>query len=431
MYLPPLWQTIFGFDLRIDQQQSFTRDVFNGKTFNRSLAGSAAVVNVGLNDTWLGSHTAMSNLYAYGRLAWDPVQDSERILEDWTRLTFSFDTSVINTINQISMTSWPAYENYSGNLGLQTLTDILYTHYGPNPASQEFNGYGQWTRVGPTMLGMDRTVFNGTGNGTGYAGKYPQEVYQMYENLDTTPDDLLLWFHHVPYTYKLHSGETVIQHMYDAHYAGAQTANTYPGLWQKLAGKIDVPRFEDVMYKLTYQAGHSIVWRDFVNEYFYNFTSIPDDHGRVHHHPWRVEAESMQLSNYKIVPVLPLFESASNKTAVVVNNYYAVGTASFQVAYPSGQYDLAVGYFDLYAGNSEWDLYLNEHKLGQWAGNEEFHLGHELTYFLDGNSATRITFPNVTIKTGDTIMVQGYADGIEMAPLDYVVFLPVGSGIID
>lgn len=68
------------------------------------------------------------------------MQDSQAILEDWTRLTFSTDQSVINTISTISMSSWPAYENYSGNLGIQTLTDILYTHYGANPISQEYNG---------------------------------------------------------------------------------------------------------------------------------------------------------------------------------------------------------------------------------------------------------------------------------------------------
>jgi len=316
-------------------------------------------------------------------------------------------------------------------LVFKTLTDILYTHYGPNPASQEFNGYGQWTRVGHTMLGMDRTVFNGTGNGTGYAGRYPLEVYQMYENIDTTPDNLLLWFHHVSYNHTLHNGQTVIQYIYDAHYNGAATANTYPGLWQTLAAQIDERRFNEQLYELIYQAGHSIVWRDFINEYFYNWTSIPDVQGRVHHHPYRVEAESMVLDNYNIYPVLPLFESASNKTAIVINNYYGAGTASYNVTYLSGSYDLAVGYFDLYAGNSEWDLYLNEHKLGQWAGNEEFHLGHELTYYLDGNSATRMTFPNVSIKTGDTIRVVGYADGIEMAPVDYLAFLPVGSGILD
>ena len=125
VYLPPLWKTVLDFDLRVNNQSSVVGDIISGKRFNRPLGGSAAVVNVGMNTTWLGSHLAMSNLYAYGRLAWNPSQDSQPILEDWTRLTFSLDPTVVSTISSMSLNSWPAYENYSGNLGIQTLTDIL------------------------------------------------------------------------------------------------------------------------------------------------------------------------------------------------------------------------------------------------------------------------------------------------------------------
>lgn len=216
VYLPPLWKTILDFDLRVDHKPSLVRDIVTGKRFNRKLSGSAAVVNVGTNTTWLGSHLAMSNLYAYGRLAWDPSDDAEGMLQDWIRLTFGLDQTVLMVLTRMSMESWQAYENYSGNLGLQTLTDILYTHYGPNPASQDDNGWGQWTRADKKGIGMDRTV----SNGTGYSGQYADEIASMYESIDSTPDDLLLWFHHVPYAHRLHSGKTVIQHFYDAHYKG-------------------------------------------------------------------------------------------------------------------------------------------------------------------------------------------------------------------
>ena len=156
VYLPPLWKTVLDFDLRVDNQSSIVRNIISGQRFNRTLGGSAAVVNVGTNTTWLGSHLAMSNLYAYGRLAWNPILDPESILQDWTRLTFNLDRSVIDTISSMSMDSWPAYENYSGNFGIQTLTDILYTHFGPNPASQDNNGYGQWTRADGQTIGMVR-----------------------------------------------------------------------------------------------------------------------------------------------------------------------------------------------------------------------------------------------------------------------------------
>jgi alpha-glucuronidase len=130
VYLAPLWKTVLDFDLRVGKKTSKVSDITSGKRFNRPLGGSAAVVNVGTNETWLGSHMAMSNLYSYGRLAWDPSHDAQDILQDWIRLTFGLDSEVLNTITKMSMESWPAYEQYSGNLGIQTLTDITGNHFG-------------------------------------------------------------------------------------------------------------------------------------------------------------------------------------------------------------------------------------------------------------------------------------------------------------
>lgn len=424
VYLPPLWDTILNFDLRVNGQSSFVRDIVSGERFNRPLGGYASVVNVGMNQTWLGSHLAMSNLYAYGRLAWEPTAKSEVILQDWIRLTFGQDRTVLDTITKMSMESWPAYENYSGNLGIQTLTDILYTHFGPNPASQDNNGWGQWTRADHESVGMDRTVWNGTG----YSGQYPAEVAVKYENLETTPDDLLLWFHHVKYTYVLHSNKTVIQHFYDAHYDGAATAQTFPTQWSTLKDKIDTQRYEEVLYRLVYQAGHSIVWRDTINGFYYNMSGIPDIHNRVENHPWRIEAETMELDGYIPYSVAPQ-STASNKKAIVTATNSTTGTATTTVKFPNGTYDIAVSYFDMWGGKAEYALSLGKKTVGTWKGDHEGKLGNSPSIYLDGHSATRVTFPGVEVKTGDVLKVTGKADGVEPAPLDYVVFLP--EGVVD
>jgi len=424
VYLPPLWKEIFNFDLRVDQKPSFVRDVYSGKRFNRKLGGTTAVVNVGTNTTWLGSHLAMSNLYAYGRVAWDPTDDPERMLQDWIRLTFGLDKTVLETITKISMESWPAYENYSGNLGIQTLTDILYTHYGPNPASQDDNGWGQWTRADRTSIGMDRTV----SNGTGFSGQYPAEVATKYEDIETTPDNLLLWFHHVNYTHRLHSGKTVIQHFYDAHYDGAATAQTFLEQWKKLQDKVDKERYEHVLRRLEYQSGHSIIWRDAIVDFYHNLSGIPDKSKRVGHHPWRIEAENMSLDGYETYSVSP-FETASGAVAVVTSSNNTVGTAKTKIKFPSGQYDLAINYYDLYGGQSQWKVFLNEKKVGEWLGNSEDILSHTPSIYLDGHSATRIKFRNIKVKKGDILKIIGTPDGVEPAPLDYVAFL--AKGIVD
>lgn len=439
VYLAPLWKEILEFDMKVGGRASKVKDIISGERFSRPLGGSAAVVNVGTNATWLGSHLAMSvsptlpnpgtmliaqNLYAYGRMAWDPALEPEEVLQDWIRLTFGFDRQVIDTITDMSMKSWPAYESYSGNLGVQTLTDILYTHFGPNPASQDNNGWGQWTRADKQGIGMDRTVKNGTGN----AGQYPPAVAQMYENIETTPDNLLLWFHHVNYTHRLKSGKTVIQHFYDAHYEGAATAQTFVKQWASLKGKIDTERFEHVLFRQTYQAGHALVWRDSINQFYYNLSTIPDAMKRVGNHSYRIEAEKMSLSGYQTYTVKP-FHAASGGTAIVTSSNSTVGVALANITFPSGTYDVAINYYDLIGGRSRYRLSINNRTLGTWIGDLEDRLGHAPSTYLDGHSATRITFNGVKVAKGDVLRVEGTPDGIEPAPLDYVSFLP--PGVVD
>lgn len=422
VYLPPLWKTVLDFDLRVDNQSSQVQNIISGERFKRPLGGYAGVANVGTNQTWLGSHLAMSNLYAFGRLAWDPTSDPQDILQNWIRLTFNAtDQSVLDTITSLSMESWPNYENYTGNLGLQTLTDILYSHYGPNPASQDNNPWGQWTRADGATIGMDRTIENGTG----YAGQYPIEVAQMYNDIDTTPDNLLLWFHHVPYTQKLKSGQTVIQHFYDAHYNGSNAVQTYPSRWEALKGKIDEQQYNETLFRLIYQTGHSLVWRDAINNFYFNLSGIADEKGRVEVHPYRIEAENMQLDGYIPYAVSP-WNVASNGTCIVTSSNSTQGTATTTLNVANGTYNIAVNYFDMAIGRSNWTLSLNEGVVAKWTGDSDLMLGHSPSLFIDGHSATRITFPNVKVNKGDVLKIVGVPDGQEPAPIDYVSILPLG-----
>ncbi|KAJ5690737.1 glycoside hydrolase family 67 protein [Penicillium macrosclerotiorum] len=425
VYLPPLWRTILDFDFQIDNKPSLVRDIVSGERFNWSRAGYAAVVNVGNDPTWLGSHLAMSNLYAYGRYTWNPQSDEVDVIRDWSRLTFGLNKTIESIITSISMKSWRTYEDYSGNLGIQTLCDIVKTcHFGPSPAAHDGNGWGQWTRADAHALGMDRTVATGTGN----AGQYPPAIAAQFEKIETTPDELLLWFHHVPYTHVLKSGKTVIQHFYDAHYDGARVAQTFPEQWETLRGLIDDARFNHVLFRLRFQAGHALVWRDSVNTFYNVKCGIADEQGRVGNHPWRIEAEAMELEGYEAVSVTP-FEAASGNQAIVAVPGVQSATAQTVVTFPSGLYDVAINYYDHLGGTSQYQIFLNDRLIGAWAGDLEKHLGHDFSDLVDGHSATRITFKGVTVNNGDRLRIVGRPDGAERAPVDYVSFLP--EGIID
>jgi alpha-glucuronidase len=424
VYLAPMWRELLDFDLRADGEDSTLASIVSGQRFNQKLAGYAGVVNVGHNTTWLGSHLAMSNLYAYGQLAWDSSSDPVEMLEAWTKMTFSHDQEVIDVIAKLSMESWPAYEDYTGNLGVQTLADILLGHYGPNPGSQDGNPWGQWTRADADSIGMDRTVWNGTG----FAGQYPDEVYEKYENIETTPDNLLLWFHHVPYTHVLKSNKTVIQHFYDAHYRGSAVAQTFVPLWESIRNKVDEERYEHVLYRLIYQAGHSIVWRDSVTNFYLNKSGIPDEAGRVGNYKYRIEAEDMALDGYVRYLVDP-FEAASGSWCIVTADNSTQGTASTKLDVETGTYNVAVNYYDQAHGNATWSLYLDDDMVGEWKGDHEYILGKAPSMYIDGQTATRMTFKNVKVKSGSELRIVGTPDGEEPAPVDYISILP--EGIID
>jgi alpha-glucuronidase len=279
-FLVPMWKEVLDFDMRVNDQHTPVKALVTGQVFHRLKGGFAGVANVGMDASWLGNPMAMANLYGFGRLAWNPDLSAERIIEEWTRMTFGNDPEVLQTIDSMQLRSWHIYENYTGPLGVGTLTNITGNHYDPAPESSERNGWGQWHRADHDGIGMDRTI----ATGTGFIGQYPPAVQKIYEPLDSCPDQLLLFFHHVPYTHVLHSGETVIQHIYDSHYEGAKDAVGLAEEWKTLRGHVDDDRYAEILTLLNYQAGRAIIWRDTICNWIYQLSGIADQKGRIGPH---------------------------------------------------------------------------------------------------------------------------------------------------
>lgn len=416
VYLVPLWKHILDFDMRAGGRYTPVKQIVEGRSFDRPLGGFAGVANVGLDANWLGHPLAMANLYGFGRLAWDPDLMASTIAGDWTRLTFGNDPQVVSTIDSMLLASWHIYEEYTGPLGLGTLTNILGSHYGPDPQSAERNGWGQWIRADHEGVGMDRTV----ATGTGYIGQYPPEVARRYESLETCPDDLLLFMHHVPYTHRLHAGPTVVQYLYNAHYAGAEGAANYVAEWKSLKGKIDDARYEHVLRLLTYQAQEAVVWRDAINDWFHAQSGIADGEGRVGYHPNRIEAESMRLDGYVPVAATP-WETASGGKAVACTGRTEC-SAEATLTRPKGRYTIAVQYFDFRQGVSTYTLLLNGKTIATWKAN-----GTLPGNSISGDTSMRYTLAPVTLRPGDVLKVVGRPNGGEPAPFDYVEITSASS----
>jgi alpha-glucuronidase len=413
VYLVPMWRTTLDTDMRAENRSTPVKEIVEGKSFHRPLGGFVGVANVGLDANWVKHPLAMANLYGYGRLAWNPDLSSEEIADEWARLTFGNEAVVDRTIDDMLLRSWHLYEDYSGPLGLGTLTDIVGAHYGPGIESAERNGWGQWLRADHEGIGMDRTV----ATGTGYIGQYPPELAAKYESLTSCPDELLLFMHHVPYSHVLHSGKTVIQHVYDSHYEGAAGAAQLYVDWTALKGFVDDERFDKVQGLLQYQAGHAIVWRDAVSNWFLRMSGIPDGKGRVGNYPDRVEAESMQLHGYTPADVTP-WETASGGKAVICKEVECAATTSFTGA--AGSYRISAEYFDFHDGASTYSLKLNGKEIAAWIANNTFP-----TNLMNGSTSTRyLVAEPVNLKPGDTIEILGHPDGREPAPLDYISIVP-------
>jgi alpha-glucuronidase len=415
VFLVPYWKETLDFDMHATASgDSTVKALAAGKTFHRPTGGFVGVVNAGLDENWFGNHLSQANLYGYGRLAWNPELSAKQIADEWTRLTFGTNPKVDQTIAQIQLTSWRTYENYTGPLGLQTLTDITGNHYGVNVEASERNGWGQWHRADESGVGMDRTV----ATGTGYIGQYRPAMAARFESLATCPDDLLLFLHHVPYTYKLHSGKTVIQSIYDSHYEGADQVAAYVEQWKSLRGLIDEQRYHDVLTQLEYQAGQAVVWRDAVNTWFARASKIPDAKGRVDHYPGRVEAESMTLDGYTVRDVTP-FEDASAGKAVACPAGTKSCTASTKFTGEAGWYTLRVEYFDQSNGVAHYRVSVGSQSIDEWAADLRLPSAR-----LDSTSSTRRTILGIALRPGDEIRIEGIPDGGELAALDYLEIVP-------
>ena len=340
-YTAPMWKEVLDFDMQAKGAGTPVKQLVAGKTFGRPTGGFVGVSNVGRDTNWLGHHLAMANLYAFGRLAWNPDLSSkaDRRRMDAPHVRQRSERSFADIVD-ILMRSWPIYESYTGPLGIGTLTDIIHIHFGPAPESSEYNGWGQWHRANETGVGMDRTV----ATGTRFIGQYRPPVAAAFESLDSCPDDLLLFMHHVPYTHRLHSGETVIQHFYDSHYQGGEEAAGLVDKWRTLERSIDQQRYREVLDRLEFQAGHAQVWRDSICRWFMKRSGIPDEKGRVGNYPGRIEAEDQQLDGYEFTKIEP-WEAASGRGAVQLGDKArrrAPCVSNFTGR--PGQYDLRVQY---------------------------------------------------------------------------------------
>ncbi|MFI7336663.1 alpha-glucuronidase [Streptomyces sp. NPDC050085] len=266
--LAPMWSQVLGF-----------RPEGNARV-SEIAEGLVAVSNVGDDPFWTGHPLAQANLYTYGRLAWDPAADPYQLLDEWAEVTFTPDLTpdperLRSGLRAVLHGSWATYEKYTAPLGVGFMVQPGH-HYGPSVDGYEYSPWGTYHFADRDGVGVDRSQ----ASGTGYAGQYAKPWADLYERVESCPDELLLFFHHVPYTHVLKSGRTVVQHIYDTHFEGVEEVEAARATWAALADLVTPARHARVAERYEEQLRGAREWRDQVNSYFLRKSGIPDAHGR-------------------------------------------------------------------------------------------------------------------------------------------------------
>ncbi len=272
VYLGAEYEEVLRADTYANGKGSTVAKVLDGSLHHYAHTGITGVSNVGSDTNWTGSQFNQANWYAYGRLAWNPEASSEAIAAEWVRQTFTNDAAVVPKIVHLMMVSREAVVNYMTPLGLAHIMATGH-HYGPGPwvnlarADQSPMYFHKADTLG---IGFDRTS-----TGSNQVAQYFPPVRDRYESLATVPDSNLLWFHHVPWTYRMRSGRTLWDEMIVRLNAGVDTVRSMQRVWDGVKPAIDPERFAEVQAFLTIQEKEARWWRDADLAYFQTFSRMP------------------------------------------------------------------------------------------------------------------------------------------------------------
>lgn len=270
VYLAPMWKEVLDADTCALGQGSAVAGIIDGSLFQKPDSAIVGVANTGSGRNWCGHHFAQANWYAFGRLAWDHRLSSEVICSEWIRMTWPHDPEVSEVIRKMMLGSWEACVNYMTPLGLHHIMREGH-HYGPDPAFCSA-GRADWNSVYYHRADRNGLGFDRSRTGSDAAGQYFSPLREEFTNLTTCPEKYLLWFHHVPWHYRLKSGRTLINEIQYCYENGVKYVNRMRDDWESLLGKIDSQRHKDIAKRLELQEENARLWRDVCIGYFRPFS---------------------------------------------------------------------------------------------------------------------------------------------------------------
>ena len=272
VYLADMFKECLYSDTYAKGEGSYVAKVIDGSLHNYPMTGMAGVANIGTDRNWTGHHFGQANWYAYGRLAWDHSLSIADIADEWIRMTFTNDPSFIEPVKEIMLASREITVNYMTPLGLHHQMAWSH-HYGPGPWISE--GRADWTSAYYHRADEEGIGFNRSSSGSDAVSQYFPPVARKFNNLESCPEEYLLWFHHVDWDYTMDSGRTLWEELCVRFYSGVDSVEWMRETWENMEGKIDDERFDQVSVFLDIQKKEAIWWKDALLLYFQTYSDMP------------------------------------------------------------------------------------------------------------------------------------------------------------
>ena len=285
-YLAPMWKEFFGL------------------VQPASLKAIAGVANIGTDTNWCGHTFAQANWYAFGRLAWQPSLSAGDIADEWLKQTFYTDSSrpsaLTSQLKEMMLESHEAVVNYMMPLGLHHIFAWGH-HYGPEPWCTIPGARPDWLpsyyhRADKQGIGFDRSS-----KGSNAIAQYPETLAKQYDNIDSCPEKYLLWFHHVPWTYRMKNDRSLWDELCYHYDKGVRQVRDFQKTWDAAEKYIDAERFREVQSHLKIQACDAVWWKDACLLYFQQFSGmpIPYDIERPVHELEDLQKVHLPISNFE------------------------------------------------------------------------------------------------------------------------------------
>jgi len=273
VYEAPLFKEVLDADTYAKGKGSTVAKLIDGSLEDNTITGIAGVANIGNDINWTGHPFAQSNWYAFGRLAWDHDLSSAQIADEWLRQTFSNNTSFITPAKNVMLSSRETMVNYMTPLGLHHIMGTSH-HYGPAPWVDNA-GRADWNpiyyhKADSVGIGFDRTA-----TGSNALAQYNPEAQKQWNNINTCNEKYVLWFHHVPWNFKMPTGRTLWDELCYKYNTGVDSVRWMQSTWSSLEKYVDGERFNQVKMLLGIQEQEAAWWRNACLLYFQTFSKRP------------------------------------------------------------------------------------------------------------------------------------------------------------